>query len=272
MKICRNILFLFTGLLLVQPALCQDDSIYQLVKKLDYPVVYFATGTSGELFTINHGNQLTKYNSNGDSVGVFNDVKKYGKLSYVDAQNPWKTILYYEGFETILLLDKYLKVLGSINLRDKNIFGVKAVATSYDNNIWLFDERDMKIKKLDENGNLLMASVDLRQVFNDVPQPEKIIDRDGLLYLYDSSRGVYIFDYYGSFKTMLPFTGWKGFFVFGKTIYGFDDSLFYTNTPPLPVADEKPLPKIFRNADQISLSPQKAWVLKNDTLNIFNLK
>lgn len=272
MKIIQNILLFVIAVLPAQTVLCQNDSLYQFVKKLDYPVVYFATSPSGELFTINRGNQLKKYNSNGDSVGVFNDVKKYGKLSYVEAQNPWKTILYYEGFETILLLDKYLKVLGSINLRDKNTFGVKALASSYDNNIWLFDGRDMKIKKLDENGNLLMASVDLRQVFEDVPQPQKIIDRDGLLYLYDSSKGIYIFDYYGSFKMLLPFKNWKGIFVFGKTIFGFDDSLFYTNTPPLPVAEKKPLPQIFLNADQISFSPQRAWVLKNDSLSIYLLK
>ncbi len=272
MKAFQKSLLLIIAVVSMHTANCQNDSLYQFVKKLDYPIVYFTTSPSGELFTINRGNQLKKYNNNGDSIGVFNDVKKYGRLSYVDAQNPWKTILYYEGFETILLLDKYLKVLGSINLRDKNIFGVKAVATSYDNNIWVFDEREMKIRKLDENGNLLMASVDLRQVFAEVPQPQIIIDRDGLLYLYDAARGIYIFDYYGSFKTLLPFKNWKGIFVFGKTIYGFDDSLFYTYTPPLPVAEEKPLPKIFLNADQISLSPQKAWVLKNDTLSIYLLK
>lgn len=272
MKIFQNTFLLLLASSTVLTAHCQNDSLYRFEKRFSYPVVYFTTSPSGELFTINQGNQLKKYNSNGDSVGVFNDVKKYGKLSYVDAQNPWKTILYYEGFETIVLLDKYLKSLGSINLRDKNFFGVKAVATSYDNNIWIFDGRDMKIKKLDENGNLLLASVDLRQVFDDVPDPQKIIDRDGLLYLYDSTRGIYIFDYYGSFRTLLPFKNWKGIFVFGKTIYGFDDSLFYTNTPPLPVADEKPLPKIFLNATQISISPRKAWVLKNDSLSIYLVK
>lgn len=272
MKMLKYFLWLIIVVVSIQTAYSQTDSLYQLEKQIDYPVVYFTTGSSGELFTINPGNQLKKYNSNGDSVGVFNDVKKYGKLSYVEAQNPWKTILYYEGFETIVLLDKYLNVLGSINLRDKNIFGVKAVATSYDNNIWIFDERDMKIKKLDETGNQLSASVDLRQVFTDVPHPEKIIDKDGLLYLYDPSKGIYIFDYYGSFKSLLPFKNWKGFFVFGKTIYGYDDSLFYTNTPPLPVADEKPLPGIFLNADQISLSPRRAWVLKKDSLRIYLTK
>lgn len=255
-----------------QSAFCQNDSLYRFMKKLDYPVVYFTTGPSGELFTINADNQLKKYNSDGDSVGVFNDVKKYGKLTYVVAQNPWKTILYYENFETILLLDKYLKVLGNINLRDRNIFGVRAVATSYDNNVWIFDPAEMKIKKLDDNGNPLMASVDLRQVFGNPPQPEQIIDQDGLLYLYDPSKGVYIFDYYGSFKTLLPFKNWKRIFVVGKTIYGFDDSFIYTGTPPLPVAEKRPLPSFLTDAVQISISPQMIWVLKNNALSAYRFK
>ena len=250
----------------------QNDSIYQLIKKLDYPVISFTTSPSGELFTINADNQLKKYDSNGDSVGVFNDVKKYGKLTYVEAQNPWKTILFYEDFETILLLDKYLKILGSINLRDKNIFGVKAVTISYDNNIWIFDPTDMKIKKLDENGNQLMSSVDLRQVFDEVPQPVQIMDRDGLLYLYDPAKGVYIFDYYGSFKTLLPYKNWKRIFIVGKTIYGFDDHFLYSGTPPLPVEERKPLPSFLTNAKQISITPKAIWVLKNSELSWYRVQ
>jgi hypothetical protein len=124
----------------------QDDSLFNFLQKIEYPISSFAVDNLGELYTINTDNQLKKYDERGDSVGVFNQVTKYGKLTYVEAQNPWKVILFYQNFSTIVLLDKYLNVLGNINLRNKNIFRVKAVTTSYDNNIWLFDEHDNKFK------------------------------------------------------------------------------------------------------------------------------
>ena len=128
-------------------AAAQDDSLYRFLKKMEYPISSFTVDNLGELYVINTDNQLKKYDEQGDSIGVFNQVTKYGKLSYVEAQNPWKAILFYKSFSTIVLLDKYLNVISSINLRQQDIFQVNALTTSYDNNIWLYDEQDNKLKK-----------------------------------------------------------------------------------------------------------------------------
>ena len=157
---------LFGLMYFAMPVHAQDDSLFNFLKKIEYPISSFEVDNLGELYVINIDNQLKKFNEKGDSVGVFNEVKKYGKLSYVEAQNPWKAILFYQNFSTIVLLDKYLNVLGNINLRSKNIFQVKAVTTSYDNNIWLYDEQENKLKKIDDNGTVLSQTVDFRQLFD----------------------------------------------------------------------------------------------------------
>ncbi|HUS02328.1 MAG TPA: hypothetical protein VMY77_11410, partial [Chitinophagaceae bacterium] len=207
----------------------KQDTIFRFQKAINYPIVSFAVNNLGELYIINTNNQLKKLNDKGDSVGVFNQVTKYGKLTYVDAQNPWKTILFYENFSTIVLLDKYLNVLTNINLRKQDIFGVKTVASSYDNNIWLFDEQENKLKKIDDAGKVLMETVDFRLLFDSVPSPVQIVDRDGFVYLYDPKKGVYVFDYYGSFKNKIPFLNWKSIAVIEKNLYGFDDSYLYSH-------------------------------------------
>src|ERR1043166_9331921 len=88
----------------------QDDSLFRFLKKIEYPISSFTVDNLGELYIINTNNQLKKYNEKGDSVGVFNQVTKFGKLTYVEAQNPWKAILFYQNYLTIVLLDKYLNV------------------------------------------------------------------------------------------------------------------------------------------------------------------
>lgn len=250
----------------------QDDSLFKVLKTIPYPITSFEVGNLGELYIIDTDNQLKKLNENGDSVGVFNQVTRYGKLTYVVAQNPWKTLLFYHNFSTILLLDKYLKVLGSINLRAKNLLGVKAITSSYDNHIWLFDERESKLKKIDDNGNVLLETVDFRTLFEETPSPAKIIDHEGFVYLLDPQKGLYIFDYYGSIKSRLPYIGWKTFAVIGKSIYGFDSTTLFKYTPPLPQAEEYILPGELKNPTSLKLTRQKIYLLKNHQLRIYSFQ
>jgi hypothetical protein len=250
----------------------QHDSLFRFIKQLDTPVTSFSVDNIGALYLITSENQLKKYNEKGDSAGVFNEVTKYGKLTYVDAENPWKTILFYQNFSTIVLLDKYLNVVTAINLRKQNIFRVHAVTSSYDNNIWLFDEQDNKLKKIDDNGNVLSETVDFRLLFDSVPDPVKMIDRDGFVYLYDPKKGVYVFDYYGSFKSKLTFLNWTDMEVFGKTIYGFDKEKLYKYNPPIPDVTAYNLPPELQNNSSVKVSNDKIYVLKNNRLSVYDLQ
>jgi len=249
-----------------------QDTSFRFQKAINYPIVSFAVNNLGELYIINTNNQLKKLNERGDSVGVFNQVTKYGKLSYVDAQNPWKTILFYENFSTIVLLDKYLNVLTNINLRKQNIFGVKTVAASYDNNIWLFDEQENKLKKIDDAGKMLMETVDFRLIFDSVPSPVQIIDRDGFVYLYDPKKGVYVFDYYGSFKNKIPFLNWKGITVIEKNLYGFDDRNLYSYSLGSLNLKKYLLPSAFKNYTSLKVGANKIYFLKDNNLQIYSLQ
>jgi len=253
------------------PVFAQNDSAFHFIKQFNYPVSSFTVDNIGALYLINSNNQLKKYDENGDSVGVFNQVTQYGKLAYVDAENPWKTLLFYQNFSTIVLLDKYLNLVTAINLRKQNIFRVHAVTSSYDNNIWLYDEQDNKLKKIDDNGKILSETVDFRLLFDSVPEPKKIIDRDGFVYLYDPEKGVYIFDYYGSFKTKLTFLNWTNIEVFGKTIYGFDKQSVYKNSPPLPDVAAYLLPQELQNATALKIANHRIYILKNGKLSVYSL-
>ena len=250
----------------------QKDTSFMLFNTIQYPIESFTVNNLGELYIINTNNQLKKLDAKGDSVGVFNMVTKYGRLSYVEAQNPWRTILYYKNFSTIVLLDKYLNVLSNINLRKQNIFSVKAVTASYDNNIWLYDEQDSKLKKIDDAGKILTETVDFRRLFDSVPSPEQMVDSDGFVYLYDPEKGLYVFDYYGSFKNKLSFLNWKDFTVIGHIIYAFDDNFFYSYELKSVNLKQYPLPLIFKEYTTLKVGNNKLYLLKNNNLQVYSLQ
>jgi hypothetical protein len=244
----------------------QKDTSFVLSKTISGDFSYFTTDNLDNIYLLSAGNQLKKINNKGDSAGVFNDVKRYGKLYSVDATNPLKLLLYYQNFSTIVVLDRFLNIRNTINLRKKNIFNVKAITSSYDNNIWVFDEGDGKLKKIDDNGDVLLETVDLRIALDTVPSPSDIIDRDGFVYLYDPNRGFYIFDNYGALKNKIPFLHWKNVEVAGNDLYGFSDSSFCKYQTGSLNLKEYAVPSFISNATQVRAGNGKVYVLNKEGL------
>lgn len=258
-------------------ASAQKDSALYFTKLISGEFSYFATDNLDNIYLLSSNNQLKKINSNGDSAGVFNDVRKYGKLFAIDVTNPLKLLLYYQNFSTVVVLDRFLNVRNVINLRNQNIFNVKTIATSYDNNIWLFDEGDAKLKKIDDNGLVLSETIDFRMVFDSIPSPVQILDTDGFVTLYDPNKGFYIFDYYGALKNKLPFLQWKNVAVIsnkvtGNKLYGFGDSVLYQyQTGSLQLKEYK-LPDVFNQSIQIKAGNGKVYLLNNLGLSQYSVQ
>lgn len=268
-----KIFFLFCLTVSALNTYAQKDPTFILSKTIPGDFSYFTVDNLENIYLVNNSSdQLKKLNSNGDSAGVFNNVRKYGKLFSIDAANPLKLLLYYKNFVTIVVLDRFLNIRNTINLGKKNIFKVKAIASSYDNNIWLFDEGDNKIKKIDDNGDVLLETVDFRTLFDTVPSPSQINDQDGFLYLYDPSKGFYTFDYYGSLKNKIPFSHWNNTEIIGKNMYGFADTILYKYQTGSLKLSEYPIPASFKNALQIKAANNKVYVLLKNGLQQYLIK
>jgi len=267
MTAAKKIAFLFLiSALAGVISFAQTDSVFRFSKNISGDFTYFNVDNLDNIYLLNSSNQLKKLNSNGDSVGIFNDVRKYGKLFSIDVTNPLKLLLYYQNFSTVVVLDRFLNIRNVINLRKQNIFNVKAIATSYDNNIWLFDEGDAKLKKIDDNGEVLTETVDCRLLFDTIPSPTQIIDQDGFVNLYDPEKGFFIFDIYGALKVKLPFRQWKNVEVLNKNLYGFSDSALYQYLPGSLQLKEYKLPAGFTDALQIKAANSKVYLLNKTGL------
>jgi hypothetical protein len=229
----------------------------------------FAPDILGNLYVLTSENQLKKYNVKGDSMGVFNDVKRYGTLSEIIALNPLRTILYYKNFRTVLVLDRLLNDVNKIDLRRLNIFQVKAVAPAYDNSIWVFDEQDSKLKKVGEDGRLLNETADLRLVLDEAPLPEKIFDQNGLVYLYDPQKGIFIFDYYGALKNKIALLGWRYLQVLGNNIVGMKDGKIMSYKTGTLEITESSVPDFVINAKDLHITPNGIYILDNEGVSFY---
>jgi hypothetical protein len=247
------------------------DSVLHLfsIKEIEGEYTGFTVDPLGNIYLVNSANQIRKLNSDFKELAVFDEGKQYGTIYSVDVSNPLKVMVFYRDFTTVMVLDGLLGFRNITDLRNRNISEVKAIARSYDNNYWLFDEWDDKIKKVDENGKVLMESPDFRILFQDVPDPSYIADRNGLLYLYDSRTGWLVFDYYGVMKRSFDFTGWKDPQVSGKKLTGRDDRYFYAAvTEQLQLT--KTRPDVFlQNVLKVVIQSGQVYILHNNCLDIY---
>ena len=251
----------------------QSDSVFQFIRTIKGDFSYFNVDNLDNIYLLfSNSNQLKKISATGDSVAVFNDVKRYGNPSYIDVTNPFKTLLYYTNYSTVVMLDRLLSARNTINFRSKNIFAVKSITLSYDNNIWLFDEQDFKLKKIDEEGRVLLETTEWRMLFDTVPSPVQLIDGNNFVYLYDPEKGFYIFDYYGSFKNRLTFLNWTHVEINGNILYGFSNNILYSYQLKSLTIKEYRLPGFFGKFTSIKAMNGKVYLLNEKGIDIYQIK
>lgn len=247
--------------LLALGAKAQTDTTFKFVRKLKGDIVAFTVDNLDNIYLLNSRNQLKKFNANGDSVAVFNDVRKFGQATYIDASNPLKVLLYYKDFSTIVMLDRFLNAVNTVDLRKANVLQAKAIGQSYDNKLWVFDDLENKLKKIDENGKLLQETPDFRLLFTVLPQPQKVFDENQLVYLYDSAYGVNVFDYYGMLRNNIMIQDWQNVKVTGNYIYGTKKDTLYRYDIRTTYYDEWKVPAEITDSKAFNFTSSRLYAL-----------
>lgn len=256
---------IFLGLLLL-PATseAQSDPAFFHSKTITGDIVDFTVDNLDNIYILNSRNQVKKFNANGDSVGIYNDVKKFGKATLIDVSNPLKVLLYYKDFATVVMLDRFLNPVNSIDLRKQNILQAKAIGQSYDNKIWVYDELENKLKKVGEDGKLIQETPDFRLLLGAAPSPIKIFDENRYVYVYDSVYGVYVFDYFGALKNNIMIDHWQNFKVAGKYIFGSrSDTLFRYEISTFRL-DEWKMPEAIYKSNAFNFSSTRLYALRKE--------
>lgn len=253
----------------------QDSLKLSLVRHIDCSATGFSVDNLANIYLIGRdAAEVKKLDKNGDSSAIFDNVKMYGNISLTDASNPLKILIYYKDFATVVVLDRFLHKLYDVDLRRSGIMQAKVVATSYDNQIWVYDEQSAQIKKVDAQGNVLLVSNDLRTLFDMAPNPSKMIDDDGNLYLYDKKMGWLIFDYYGGFKQRFPYLDWQNVSVVNGLLFGlkagkiqvYHPKKFGVDTLHTSIDDI-----LSSGAKQILITNNRLYLLEERGLSIFNI-
>lgn len=264
-------LFLFLFLFLFPGFASAQDSTFRPVRSIKGDIVNVAVDHLDNIYLISSTGQIKKLNGAGDSLAVYNQQKNYGQPHAIDVSNPLKILLFYKDFSTVVVLDRFLAVRATLDLKRFNILQPGAVGLSYDNNIWVFDEYDNKLKKIDEQGTRLQENTDLRNVFAEGLAPQRIINRNGFVYLADTTQGIFVFDNYGAFKKKLPLSRWQSFEVLRDDVVTIGSGSLYFYNPSNFIQRQYKLPS-FRPYFHSIIGNGRLMALSKEGMDVYEIR
>jgi hypothetical protein len=156
----------------------------------------------GNLYFANVNNEIYKQDPTGKQVGYYSN-NQLGNVGRIDATSPLKVLVFYPAFNTGVVLDRRLLETSRFNLIEMGFGEIELVAFSRDGTIWIFDDHEQRIYKVDQKGNILLKGGDLRLVFDERLQPIQMTEAGEYLYLAVPGRGLLIFDLFGQYKSQI---------------------------------------------------------------------
>lgn len=241
----------------------------KLIKKIDEVYDMVEADNLGSVFAIRKG-VVQKYSSSGDPV-IKNSEKLLGEVSRLDATNPLKMLVFFQGLSQVSYVDNQLARRGDIiNLDRLGYAQTSAVCTSYNNGFWLFDQFTFQLVRVDDRLNETNKTPNLRQLLGVVINPVKLIETSKWLYLLDKENGVYVFDLYGTYYKRIPITGITDFDIENNQLYYLkDDHIHRFDVQSLnDQTFEVPVSEIHR----FSVHGNRINLVTNQALYIFELR
>ncbi|MEI7594815.1 MAG: hypothetical protein WCK02_03630 [Bacteroidota bacterium] len=232
-------------------------------------ILPFTTDRLGNTYTYSESS-IFKYSLNSENPITFSK-KDLNGISFVDASNPLKTLVFYKDFQTVLFLDNTLSPNGDpIVLSDYNINQPLAVCTSNNNNFWVYNNENAQLICFDNKMQQIFKSGNINQLLNSSIQPNFITEQTNFVYVNDPALGVLIFDTYANYIKTLPIKNLKSFQVIGETIFYYSENTLKTynsrtlteNTIKIPNAET-----IFCRIEQ-----QKIYIQKKLGIEIFDVE
>ncbi|MEK7224615.1 MAG: hypothetical protein AAB221_02915, partial [Bacteroidota bacterium] len=84
----KPVFIFFFSFLFFAAANGQSDTSFRLLKTIKGDIVSFTVDNLDNIYILNSRSQIKKFNMSGDSVAVYNDIRKFGTATLIDASNP----------------------------------------------------------------------------------------------------------------------------------------------------------------------------------------
>ncbi len=175
------------------PSTQESNVDYTLEFKTEIKGKILKTDKLQNAYLVTQNDELIKYDKTGKKLYTYSNFD-LGEITHLDATNPFNILLYYGNFQTIVVLDRTLDPMNTFDLFQTNIPTINAIAMADDQNVWIYDEANFRLKKINQKGEIIFESNDLSLELRSTFSPTFLLESAGEVFLSEVNGTVYIFD------------------------------------------------------------------------------
>ncbi|MEO6882434.1 MAG: hypothetical protein ABI199_00265 [Bacteroidia bacterium] len=216
-KIIFLLLFLSVGF--------ASNNNYVLVKSLPESCTFLTTDNLQNVYLVKN-DLLEEYDANGNLLKTYTN-KNFGNISFVDATNPLKLVVFYSDFSQIVFLDNTLSENGSpISLTDLGLAQAQLICSSHNNGTWIYNPQNFGLLRIDQNLQTTQQTGNISQMLSITMNPNYLIEYNSKVYLNNPATGILVFDVYGTYSETIPIKNLTNFQVNGDKLFYFSENKF----------------------------------------------
>ena len=202
-----------------------------LIDTIAIPSGSFITSDNLEnLYVATPTNDIIKYDKNGIKLATAN-FKVLGNISSIDASNPFEIYVFYRDQNRIIFLDNLLNLRGECDMESIGVSQIAFVARSFDNQIWLFDAADQKLKKYAKDLKLISESAPWNTLpINSPISPVQIRDINNSILILNNNQ-VLEFDIFANYSKIKLNDTLSNFQYVGNSILFLKNNSIYSYQP-----------------------------------------
>lgn len=182
----------------------------KLAAEIKTSVDFFTSDNQSNIYVVKN-DEITKYDQTGKLLYKYSN-KNLGKISYIDASNMLRVLVYYKDFSQVLFLDNTLSLTGEPISFDKLGYQSTSLAcASHSNGVWIYNQQNSSLTQLGTSYEKEHQTENLSALLGVELQPIEIVEYDNKIYINNPSTGILIFDIYGTYYKTIPIKNVKHF-------------------------------------------------------------
>ncbi len=188
-----------------------------------------------------------------------------GTPTTVNAFNPLKINIFYQDFNTAVILDNRLAEIFKVDFNTLQPYkNISHISTGYDNTLWLFNQDSQRLELYDYKNNQLKAST--------IPIQSEVL---GVLSDYNycwllTTNYLYQYSYFGSLISKLENKGYTAFTVDNESIILKSNTGLHYKPKKEEILNPISLPKLLIN--QFLLTNETLYIYDSENLHKYQLK
>lgn len=194
---------------LVEKILLSEEPVSASIDKADN--IYIA-GNKGSVF---------KYDKNGEMLFTYSPQRP-GNIKNIEAQSTLNTFLFYEGLQEFRFLNRFMTLITTQNF-PSDVFARLATPSS-DNNLWVFDDQDYTLKKINLNYFEADIATSLSNIVSQNFEGNHLKEYQNFVFLSDANTGIYVFDNLGNYIKLIPLESVHYFNFYEDKVYFLNNS------------------------------------------------